>query len=226
MRGCHAGGLPARGRGKVVHIKNPPDSSAHITNPPDLSAKERLEECALALFATRGYEATSVREIVGAAGVTKPTLYYYFGSKENLYKSLISGNFEGFMRDLAEVRKFQGTLREKLRRVLELHFRWLAEKPLLALFFYRAYFGQPYGMAQEAFSDKEADERDIRFIVEMLEEGVEKGEVPRSGATVFSAIRFLAHVHIWIERNAAGHRDDLTPELAEKLVGAYLDGIA
>ena len=209
----------------MVHIKNSPDSSAHIKNPPDSSAKERLEACALELFATRGYEATSVREIVGAAGVAKPTLYYYFGSKENLYKSLISGNFEGFMRDLAEVRKFQGTLREKLRRVVELHFRWLAEKPLLALFFYRAYFGQPYGMAQEAFSDK-ADERDIRFIVELLEEGAEKGEVRRSAATVFSAIRFLAHVHIYIERNAAGHRDDLTPELAEKLVGAYLDGIA
>jgi len=198
----------------VVHIKDSPDSSA----------KERLEECALELFATRGYEATSVREIVGAARVTKPTLYYYFGSKENLYKSLISGNFEGFMRDLAEIRKSQGTLREKLRRVLELHFRWLVEKPLLALFFYRAYFGQPYGMAQESFSD-EADERDIRFIVELLGEGAEKGEVPRSAATIFSAVRFLAHVHIWIERNAAGHRDDLTPELAEKLVGAYLDGI-
>ena len=36
------------------------------------------------LFAERGYDATSVREIVEAAGVAKPTLYYYFRSKEGL----------------------------------------------------------------------------------------------------------------------------------------------
>ncbi len=46
--------------------------------------KKAILRVAARLFATRGFEATSVREIVEAAGVTKPTLYYYFGSKEGL----------------------------------------------------------------------------------------------------------------------------------------------
>ena len=37
-----------------------------------------------------GFDATSVREIVEAAGVAKPTLYYYFGSKEGLAQALLT----------------------------------------------------------------------------------------------------------------------------------------
>lgn len=44
---------------------------------------------ASSLFASRGYDAVSVREIVEAAGVTKPSLYYYFNSKEGLARALI-----------------------------------------------------------------------------------------------------------------------------------------
>lgn len=44
---------------------------------------------AVSLFAVRGYDAVSVREIVLAAGVTKPSLYYHFGSKEGLAQALI-----------------------------------------------------------------------------------------------------------------------------------------
>ena len=44
------------------------------------------------LFANRGYDAwaTSVREIVEAAGVAKPTLYYHFQSKEGLAQALLT----------------------------------------------------------------------------------------------------------------------------------------
>src|SRR5437660_10208662 len=42
------------------------------------------------LFAARGYDATPVRAIVEAAGVTKPTLYYHFGSKEGLAQALVT----------------------------------------------------------------------------------------------------------------------------------------
>ncbi|MBA0050598.1 TetR/AcrR family transcriptional regulator [Streptomyces sp. AJS327] len=44
----------------------------------------RLMAEATRLFATRGYDRTSVQEIVRAAGVTKGALYHYFGSKEDL----------------------------------------------------------------------------------------------------------------------------------------------
>jgi AcrR family transcriptional regulator len=54
---------------------------------PDTRAAVMRE--AAALFAAHGYDAVSVREIVAAAGVTKPSLYYHFGSKEGLARALI-----------------------------------------------------------------------------------------------------------------------------------------
>jgi AcrR family transcriptional regulator len=45
--------------------------------------------CALQLFSTRGYDAVGVQEIVEAAGITKPTLYHYFGSKQGLLAALL-----------------------------------------------------------------------------------------------------------------------------------------
>ncbi|MDY6850759.1 MAG: TetR/AcrR family transcriptional regulator [Thermodesulfobacteriota bacterium] len=53
------------------------------------SARERVQKAAIELFAENGYAGTSVREIVAGAGVTKPVLYYYFGSKEGLFQSIL-----------------------------------------------------------------------------------------------------------------------------------------
>jgi AcrR family transcriptional regulator len=38
-----------------------------------------------ALFAERGYAAVTMDDVAGAAGITKPLLYHYFGNKEQLY---------------------------------------------------------------------------------------------------------------------------------------------
>lgn len=51
--------------------------------------KFRIFFAAARLFAHKGYNGTAVREIVENAGVTKPTLYYYFTNKEDLYVQLI-----------------------------------------------------------------------------------------------------------------------------------------
>src|SRR5262245_44606447 len=44
----------------------------------------RLLEAATRLFAEKGFESTSVQEVVEAAGVTKGAMYHYFGSKDDL----------------------------------------------------------------------------------------------------------------------------------------------
>jgi outer membrane protein TolC/AcrR family transcriptional regulator len=50
---------------------------------------ERLLDAGLKLFANRGYAGTSVQEIIDEAGVTKPTLYYYFQNKAGLFQALV-----------------------------------------------------------------------------------------------------------------------------------------
>lgn len=51
----------------------------------DTSTKERLLDEAEALFAEKGYNAVSVREIIAAANCNLGAVNYYFGTKRNLY---------------------------------------------------------------------------------------------------------------------------------------------
>lgn len=46
-------------------------------------------ETALNLFYEKGYDATGVQEIAELSGITKPTLYHYFGSKQGLLEVLL-----------------------------------------------------------------------------------------------------------------------------------------
>jgi AcrR family transcriptional regulator len=50
--------------------------------------RETIISKALALFSAKGYEGVSVSELTEASGITKPTLYYYFGSKEGVFEAV------------------------------------------------------------------------------------------------------------------------------------------
>src|SRR5437763_13746816 len=55
----------------------------------------RIQDVAPALFATRGYDATSLQEIASALDVTKAALYYHFPSKAELLHSLADPLLDG-----------------------------------------------------------------------------------------------------------------------------------
>jgi len=55
--------------------------------------KTRIMDTARELFADRGYDSVSVRDITGAAGVNISMISYYFGGKEGLYEDILQGEF-------------------------------------------------------------------------------------------------------------------------------------
>jgi TetR/AcrR family transcriptional regulator len=50
----------------------------------------RLLSTAAEIFSKRGFRATSMKEIAAAVGMSKPTIYHYFRSKEELLVRLYS----------------------------------------------------------------------------------------------------------------------------------------
>lgn len=79
--------------------------------------RQRLLRAATRLFASRGYAATSTREIVEAAGVTKPALYYHFESKEGLYRAIL-GEVEARLEQLLSgAAEGAGTARQRTERL-------------------------------------------------------------------------------------------------------------
>jgi AcrR family transcriptional regulator len=55
-----------------------------VSSPSDLTARARIRDAAITLFAERGVDAGTVRDIAQAAGVSSGLVRHHFGSKEGL----------------------------------------------------------------------------------------------------------------------------------------------
>jgi AcrR family transcriptional regulator len=109
------------------------------------TAKEILRVAAR-LFAARGYDATPVQAIVDAAGVTKPTLYYHFKSKEGLAQALLTVPLTRLLENLRALVNQPRDPVARLVEFLETHFSFVREDPDRVRFFYSLFFG-PGGSA-------------------------------------------------------------------------------
>ena len=65
--------------------------------------KEELLDIAYRMFISKGYENTSVDEIIEKAGIAKGTYYYYFKSKEQMLEEVIGMMIEKEKRSAEEV---------------------------------------------------------------------------------------------------------------------------
>jgi len=56
-----------------------------------LNRERQILDAALKVFAGQGYSGTTMDAVAAEAGVTKPTLYSYFPSKESLFQAMMLG---------------------------------------------------------------------------------------------------------------------------------------
>ena len=82
--------------------------------------RDRLVRTALRLGAEHGYAGVSNREIVAACGCTKGAIYWYFESKEDLFRTVLSETLADFQARLAEGMGAAATWQEKLGRLFAL----------------------------------------------------------------------------------------------------------
>ena len=82
--------------------------------------REQLINAAEELFAEKGFDGTSVRDIAQKADVNLAMISYYFGSKEKLLQALIEQRFASSLELLDELQRNNTmTPWEKIERVIE-----------------------------------------------------------------------------------------------------------
>ncbi|GII20917.1 TetR/AcrR family transcriptional regulator [Planosporangium mesophilum] len=82
------------------------------------SVQERLVAAAVHLFAEKGFDSTSVQEIVERAAVTKGAMYHYFRSKDDLLYEIYHGLISQQLADLDRILGAGGTPGEVIRAVI------------------------------------------------------------------------------------------------------------
>lgn len=141
---------------------------------PNDHVRNRLLRAAGERFNCRGYAATTVREIVEAAGVTKPVLYYYFGSKEGLYLALLEESHRSFLDCLDAARKSPGTIRRRILTLAEEIFRLFQRNLEVVRLVLAVSYGPPQGAPSFPFDAFHLTLQDA--LERLVQEGIRTGE--------------------------------------------------
>jgi AcrR family transcriptional regulator len=102
---------------------------------------ERILDAAEALFAQRGYEGTSLREIARQAGIKQPGLYNYFENKQALYAAVLDRALAP-MADAMQIELSRTKPKEIQTTLAAVMTDILLEHPKMAALFQRALQGE------------------------------------------------------------------------------------
>jgi len=127
--------------------------------------EQQMLDSAVQVFSESGFHGTSMEAIATAAGVSKPMLYLYYGSKDELFAACINREGVKFVEALTPAADPTLTPREQLRRALLGFLGFVGENRKSWMVLYRQAIGQ------SAFASQVQSSRDrlIELTARLLE---------------------------------------------------------
>ena len=185
-------------------------------------AEKRLLSSALNLFSEKGYEGTSIREIIERAGVTRPVLYYYFENKEHLFRRLVESWFAELVEDMDRALAGVEGFRPRLITVVCNIFEHAERSPHVVRLIFHTFFA-PRHQAPKLNKDQLWESRFSRILA-IMKEGVDSGQfVGRNPETLAMAFCGMMDMHIMTRINRPQSMQ-LTASLGEAIVDLFLEG--
>lgn len=182
--------------------------------------RQEFIEAAEALFLEKGYQGTSVSDIVDRVGVAHGLFYYYFDSKENLLDAIIEGMVRESRRRLEAIVDGDGTPLEKYHRFVQQMFVLKKDKPYLV--------GYMIQDRNRLFYHKWM-QRSLNEITPMLADIVEQGvatgcfdtEYPREAVEfIFNGMRFFLSAPEELQGEALRTKMLAAGDMMERVLGA------
>ncbi len=139
--------------------------------------KARILETAEGLFLKHGYRAVSIRDIAQACGVTNAALYYYFPSKEALFREVLRQHLTRLLAALQAAGEQAGpSPQARLTAMADVYAAWVLQHRA-SIFALRR---DLLAMAQTTVHKHRKPLRDVAFAIsqpfeEVLQEAVQSG---------------------------------------------------
>lgn len=188
----------------------------------EIGGRERLLAAAARLFAAKGYAATSVRDILGAAKVTAPVLYYHFGSKEGLFVGLLREGLETLDAEVKKALAEAPTAAEKVSAYCRVHLtvqRRFAEHRRIA----EALIAGP-PKAAPSFDIKGTFARMVRQLADLVGAAVESGEFRPCDPTT-AALALLGAVEMTVRARLIEGKLPNLADADDAVLGFVLNGL-
>jgi AcrR family transcriptional regulator len=142
---------------------------------PDEHVRTRLLNAAVRVFDRKGYAAASVREVAEMAGVTKPAVYYHFGSKEGLLMAILEQAKRDVETAIARAVARSGTARHRILGLCEDIYGLFGENVPIARVAHAVFLGPPDGAPP--FDVTVFEERFRGALEQIASDGVASGEL-------------------------------------------------
>lgn len=191
-----------------------------IVKDPHVRRQEIIEE-AMRLFQEKGFEATSVQDVMKGLGIAKGTIYHYFKSKEELMEAVVEKIvLDDFEAKRALLESTAGTAMERLKVLVEHPSLASQNEELLSQLHRPANAGMHTRLLAVSLM-KEAELYAL-IIRQGVEEGIFQTEHPLECAEfILSAVQFLtdAGIHPWTGEQLF-RRANAFPSLIESVLKA------
>lgn len=186
-----------------------------------MNNRQILLETALELFSERGYAGCGVQEICERAGVSKPTLYHYFGSKLGLLEGLLESRHPALAEAVAAAAQGTHDLPRDLERVMRAFFSFAGANPRYYRLLLTLWFSPPESEAHQAM--RRRMEAQTAALEALFREAAEDhGNM--GGRSVYFAAAFLGLIHTCIGLHLNGVAD-LDEELLRQALRQFQYGI-
>ncbi|MDP4156457.1 MAG: TetR/AcrR family transcriptional regulator [Bacillota bacterium] len=156
----------------------------------DRPTKETILQTATTLFLRDGFQKVSVDDIAKEAGMTKATVYYYFGTKAELFKEAMVSLMKRIRGHIMQLLQTDKPLYERLYAVILAHLQATNTFDLEG--FMRE---SKTSLSMEQIQEiKSAEENMFDSIEQAFKDAMEKGEIPNIHA------KFAAHSYMALAR--------------------------
>ncbi|WP_276496548.1 TetR/AcrR family transcriptional regulator [Pontibacter litorisediminis] len=185
-----------------------------------LSRKEQIEQTATSLFKTKGYSATSMRDLANALGIEAASIYSHIKSKEEILQRVCFRMAQEFFEAIDAAEAAEGPATARLKRAIAAHVQVLTQNTAASAVFLHEWRHLSEPMLGTYLSLRDKYEARFRSIIRA---GVANGEfaVPDEKFAVLTILSGLNWIHTWYKPEGK-----MAPaEIAENLSEMLLNGL-
>lgn len=182
--------------------------------------ENELYEHATRLFAERGFAGTSLQDIADALGITRPALYYYVKSKDELLAKLVTEVTDGPLNELTELAaRSELDPVAKLRGVVEVIVRRRTAQPERFRLLIRSEAELP---AELTAAYDESRRAVLKTVAAVIEDGVRAGRFRPvdSRVAALGVLGMCNWVAWWFHPGGRAGAEAVVEQLADMAVGA------
>lgn len=187
-----------------------------------------LLDAALALFVEQGFAATKAEDVAKRAGVSKGTLFLYFGSKEELFKAVVRENIAGqFSEFNVALDSYTGSTESLMRGFMAAWWARVGATHSAGICKLMVSEGRQFPELAEFYRTEVIDPA-CQVISRVLERGVQRGELhaPVTTHSVYTLLAPILFLMLW--NSAPGLSGAMAldgPAFLDKQIGVLLYGM-